>query len=209
MAIIKANRNNISVIDNEVKTVKLISGLNSEELSALYKNNSWIKEECHKWALIDFDFLMEEAFLYLKDVKGLEYNMGYPGNYMCFSAYSNDNYEDFFEACIETQNKSICIFSDDVMAKIERGSKKTAFYKDCVCGYEDISAARFDQLEKWLKGIFEAAVNEIIEFYKSSEDYAYSDEAAEEAVEFWADNHGDDYYTDGTMIYETECRKYA
>lgn len=187
---------------------RLISELNMDELKALYEKNSFMREECSKESLFGFEITCEDFFRYISNVKGLDYNFGYPGNYMNFRAYSADYYEDFFKACIDTE-KVFSIFSDDTMKKIEKAYSKAGFYQECTYGYEEISEKRYNDLDRLMTTTFEKAKNELFRAYSDLEDYYYSDAAAIDCIDVWAENHGDDYETDGEKLYETTYRVYA
>jgi len=187
---------------------RMISDLSTEELKDLFSKNEFLRKKCAERALIDMEFVMEDFFRYIGKVKGLDYNFGYPGNYMNFGAYTADYYEDFFRACIDTQENMI-VFSDYVLEKIKKAYSKAAFYQDCTYGYEEISEKRYNDLEKLMITTFETAKNSLFRAYSDIEDYYYSDAAAADELDIWADDHGSDYETDGTKIYETIYNVYA
>jgi len=199
--IIKATNKNLNSVINSVIPVKRLADLTHDELMKLYDGHKEIQEACFERLRMDTDYQEEELFSFLGAVKGLDFNLGYPGNYICFSAYSRDAYDEFFEACIDVQ-KEYCLFPDDVYEKIKRAATKADFYRECCNGYEDISEARFEHLEKYMKTVFCEAKNSIIRAYNDMEDYCYSETGAREEAELWADDHNSDYYTDGINLYE-------
>lgn len=203
MRTLKTNYNSISNICNELKPVKKLSDCTGEELVSIMENNSFVREECEKRAVENMDFWwsIDEYLRYICKVPGIDYNFGYPGNYMCFRAYEKDHYREFFEACLKTQ-KDYGLFSDETAAKIDRAYKKIEFWEDCVYGYEEISDSRLNHLEGFLKNTFEEAKNSIFWAYDMEENYVYTVDAAIDNLEFWADDHENDYYTDGVKLYE-------
>ena len=60
-----------------------------------------------------------------------------------------NNYNDFLEA-LRSAQKQICILSDEEEKVLSRVEKKIDFFRDCSCGYEDISEKRYNHLEKFI-----------------------------------------------------------
>ena len=105
MRTIKTNYNSIANICNKLKPVKRLSDCTGEELVFIMENNSFVRKDCEKRAVENMDFWWsyDEYLRYISKVPGIDYNFGYPGNYMCFRAYEKDHYREFFEACLKTQ----------------------------------------------------------------------------------------------------------
>ena len=185
--------------------MKLLSKLNENEIKDLYAKNDFLKNQARDGAIDELYFWAGEKMVYFKGIKSLDYNFGYPGNYI---NVKDGDYKDFISACLELAH-DMCIFTDNTVKKLERAKAKADFYYDALIGYEDISDARFENLEKWMDGIIELAENELIEDYCNEESYYYTDKAAFEYFQdIWMDANGDAYQTDGEYVYETEYRKY-
>lgn len=183
-----------------------LSEMSDEALKSLYHNNEFLQKEAKEYSQEEFDFRMEEIMGYFRKIRGMEWNLGYPGNYI---SVEESAYKSFFDACLNLTH-DMGFFTEETTALIERAGKKAEFFYDAMVGYEDISDSRFNCLENWQKKIVKSASDEIIENYMSEWNYYFSDEAAEECFfDIWIDSYGDDYLTDGEYVYEAELRKYS
>lgn len=188
--IINAKNINISAVSNNLKQVKKLSALDINELSALLDHNSDIKDKMLYRCLDSVYYFFEDITSYLRDIRAIDWNFGYPGSYM---TVREEGYSDFLQACEKLQ-RVFGFFPDDIYKNIERAAAKISFYIDCSNGYEDISDTRYMQLEKWLKSVIDAAAHEIVTIYNNMEDDAYNKETQLCELEFWAGEYGDDLY---------------
>lgn len=184
-----------------------LSEMENQALKALYHKNEFLQNEGKRYAEDDFRFRIDEIMIYFREIKDMEWNFGYPGDYINVDLCA---YHPFLEACLKLGEDMPYIFTEETFGKIRRAEKRAEFYYDSVIGYEDPSENRFKMLEKWINDIVADAVREIIKNYHAEENYYYSDEAAESAFfDCWVDCHGDDYLTDGEYVYEAELRRYS
>ena len=190
----------------EEKKMMMLSEMSREALKDLYENNETLKEWNIEWTYDEFNLRMDEIFSYFREIKGTDYEMG--GYYDYFRVEEKAYYE-FLSACLKL-NHDMGVFKDETAAMIQRGKDKAEFYYDAMLGYYDISDARFENLEKWLKGIIDTATNEIISYYRDTEDYYTSEEGREECFwDVWLPNNEDNYQSDGRYLYELDVRKFG
>ena len=184
-----------------------LSEMETQALKELYGKNEFLQKEGKRYAEDDFSINMNDMMGHFRKINGIEWNLGYPGDYINVDLCE---YHSFFEACLKLGEDMPYIFSEETFDKIKRAEKKAEFYYASVIGYEEPSMNRFNMLEKWINDIVADAVREIIKSYHEEESYYYSDEAAEEAFfNWWMDCNGDNYLTDGEYVYEAELRKYS
>lgn len=110
----------------------------------------------------------------------------------------------FINDCMDVQ-KALCVFDEKLAEKLQRVAAKIDLYEDACSGYEDMSEARFYNLEKWID-------ETVAQLEKSIADYAqayytqYEDDEIlnEYFITFWLDQYGDGLQVDETgAVYET------
>ena len=187
--------------------MKKLIDLSMEEIKKLFNCNDWLKNQAHERAAEEADFFGEEVLSYFHNVRGIRYEIAGSWNRNYFEVNYN-NYNDFLEA-LRSAQKNICILSDEEEKVLSRLEKKIDFFRDCSCGYEDISEKRYNHLEKFIDNSITFLCDCIVKYISSSYDFYNSDEGAAESLEILIDNIGADYETDGRYIYEIDVRKYA
>jgi hypothetical protein len=188
---------------------KNLSELNFEEAKALFNINQWAKERGQEYANDNADFWIEEVLDYFRKCRALDYCIGYPGNYFTFidSRAGYDDFQELFKA-YRAITKDMCVISENVFAKVERAAARLDFYLEARNGYEDISDAKYEMLEKWILSIIEEANDDILKYLEADDDSRYNDDFIFECF-FDHLEDMDDYETDGVKVYETFCREYA
>ena len=155
--------------------MKKLSELTIEEVRSLLASNKWMKERAEEWAQESAEIVVSDILRPFNRMHGVDYNIGYPADRF---EVGYPAYKEFLFACSEHEYKE-WIFGD-MLAKIERATDRVHFFENCLYDYEDISAANYDRLEKWLSDIVEEAARAIV--YACNEEYAhlYDDDARAE-----------------------------
>lgn len=184
---------------------KLLKDLTLEELKALLNTNKKFKEIVTDYSFEGADLAINEILDPFRNIRGLNYEIS-----LCRCSYFEVGmgaYTNFLQACEETK-KSFCLFSEEQEKELERALKKAKFYQECLDGYVDISASRFDCLNTWLENI----VNDLADTIKKEcvsiyENYD-TEETLIENLELVAETYGKTYETDGKILFETVVRQY-
>ena len=185
--------------------MKKLNELTPEEVKNLLTVNKWFRDQAQEYAQESTNIFVSDILRPFRDVRGIDYNIGYPGNYF---TVSQEYYKEFLTVCEEHPEKD-WIFGDILNNAIERAGNRIYFFEDCLFGYNDISEKNWEHLEKWIDGIVEKAARAIVHACNEEEAAAYTDETIEENAFCFCDTYGDQYETDGKVIYETTCRQYA
>ena len=184
--------------------MKRLSELTPEEVKALLSVNKWLKKTAEERAQENAGFLVEEILEPFRTMSGIDYNVGYPADYFDVGYTA---YKDFLYTCIDHDYKEL-VFGD-FFPQIERAADRAQFFENCLFDYEDISAKNYDRLETWIASIVEKAARSIVCACNLEFEWAYTDEAIEEAAAAFCEFNGEVLETDGKIFAETTCRKYA
>ena len=104
--------------------------------------------------------------------------------------------------------KDFCILSDNTAALFSRVYKKADFFREAYNGYEDISAKRFLQLEKWMIKAVETITSEILKHCQDEIIASYDFENQETYFLDFIDNFND-YQVEENKLYKTVCYCYT
>jgi hypothetical protein len=187
------------------KTMRKLNELDPQELENLFAVNEKLRSIASERAQENADFWVSEYLTGFRNLRGVDYNIGYPANYM---TVRNTAYKDFLDAAKEAQ-ENFGLFEEETANRIERALARVEIYDDATYGYYDMSSANFTRLEKWMDEQVETIAAELAARLETEYEYAYTDDAARDFLEFIVDEVGDKYETDGKYLYETERRKYA
>lgn len=192
--------------------MKLLNELTTEELKELYNNNTFLREQTAEEAAETVSFWLDEVLDNFRNCGGVDYNIGYPGNYFTFltSRAGYNDYKAFFEICTDL-NHDFCIFSDRTTELLKRVNDRLVFYLESIFGCEDISDDNQEKITEWIdKKVISALCSDILDFCVSDYDAQFdNDYLINEALPLFVENCGDNYETDGQYIYETTRRRFA
>lgn len=177
-----------------------LADLTQEELKALFKVNKHLQEEAQERLLENVFYWIDEELYSFKSIRGFSYSIS--GYYDFIRVNNPDYYGNFFDACEEMQ-KDYCILEENTMQLVNRAKKKFVFFRDCYDGYEDISPARYKNLEKWMFEVVETVTDELLKYYQSD---IYSCYDYDNMFNYFCENIDTfNYETDGTKVYTTIC----
>ena len=183
--------------------MKRLSELTTEEIKTLLQENKTFKEWAQEYAQESADLNISFILRPFQDVRGIDYNIGYPGDYF---RVSQEYYKEFLRACQE--DDVFHMFSESTQELINRAENKSVFFEDCLYNYIDISDKKWSCLEKWMDEAVHTATNEILQFCIAENENVFNDAFIEEEAVLFCENN-DQYETDGRYIYEITRRKYA
>lgn len=188
-----------------------LKNLNNVEALEIFKNNNGLRCKVYADAIENeayygaaevftyfdnYDHANGRSYSTLKDYEIDEWTARVEANKNMLPQFIND--------CIDAQ-KALCVFDEKLAKKLQRVAAKIDFYDDACIGYEDISEARFYNLEKWIDETvaqLEKAVATYAQgFYTQFED---DDLLNDYFITFWLDQYGDGLQVDETgAVYET------
>lgn len=177
-----------------------LNNLTNEELTELYNNNKWFREHVYNYAVECENDYLSEILEPLRECKGINYQLG--SGYRDFIDIRFDYIDEIMDGFYKMQ-RNYCVFPDNETDTIKRLKDKAAFMSECVNGYTDISDDRWCNLFAWYEKHIDHLKRELIDFCQN-----IMDVDGINYVESYVECVGDDYMTDGTVIYETKVREY-
>jgi len=180
---------------------KLLNELSADELNELYTQNNWLREECAHYRDDSVSCLRDEILHHFRGIRSVDYCIDDCG-YSFMRVKDTCDYSAFLSACRDIQH-DYCVFDTAAEKLLGRLSAKINLYRDAYGCYVEMSDRRYAQLEGWIESGLETICSALEEYLLAL------NVAAEEYLEDFMMNCGEDYETDGTFIYELEVRKHA
>lgn len=191
--------------------MRKFSELGKTELSYLYDHNSYFRGLVDDYNTEDSETSLEELLYHFRDVKALNYNIGYPANHMTFIHYSAkyDDYKRFIDGFEEAAGWFG--LSSEILKLVERAETKLDLYWNELCGFSgDLTRSNFKKLESWFCNIIDKACEELFRECVNIYEWRNETEIDEDVLYCMADRFDDEsYMTDGYLIYKTETKIYA
>ncbi len=166
--------------------MKKINSLTTDELKKVFNNNLVLQKEVYDDA-IDTANIYVNDYLNCFECGTLEYNIGYPGDYMIVK-----NKYDFIQGLKEVY-KMFCILPDETLAMINYCDKLMERYDNIPfydCKNTDRLEKRINELVTELKNIFFERILDEYNFYYNG------DNLQEYFLDSWIEATNDNYYVD-------------
>lgn len=185
-----------------------LKNLNNVDALEIFKNNNGLRCKVYADAIENEAYYgAGEVFSYFENYNGRSYSTlkDYEIDAWTARVKANTNHlAQFLDDCSDAQ-KALCVFDEKLAEKLQRVAAKIDLYEDACSGYEDMSEARFYNLEKWID-------ETVAQLEKSIADYAQAyytqfeddDILNDYFITFWLDQYGDGLQVDETgAVYET------
>lgn len=170
--------------------MKKIELLTIEELKKVFNNNEKLQDDVLQAAQEDVFYWFNE-YMNCFDRGTIEYNIGYPGNYMMIK-----NSYDFIQGLEELQ-RAFCYLSDESEKKIKYCDHLMQRYNNLY--YNDYKNA--ERLENRIDGIIEELKSEFLNNLIHEYNYYYETKNLRDYfVEIYSDNMNNNYYVDDNFI---------
>ena len=180
---------------------KLLNELSADELNELYRNNTWLREQCADYMSDSVYYQRDEILDYIRRIGGIDYCIDDCGH--SYIRLDNvDEYPDFLSACRKLA-VAFCVFDEETEVLLNRLYLHSPLYRMYYHREMEISDYRWSHYEKWMESGVKKISSALVEYLLSF------DGDPREYLEDFLMNCGNDYATDGTYIYETTYRRFA